>query len=206
MRDVFFGPENEKLNGVLISSDRSGAPAVVICHPHPQFGGSMNNNVVLGVEAALADADFTTLRFDFRGVGRSRGVYGDGVGEVDDVKRAVAFLAADSKVGKIYVVGYSFGAAVGLKAGVEDERVRAVVGIAPPTVMYSFDFLNCNSKPILITVGSLDEFCDVESVCQYVGPPGGRLEVVAGADHFFISVEDKIGTIVTDFLAGLEPN
>ena len=125
MRDVYFGPEEERLNGVLISAGRVGAPAAVICHPHPRFGGSMNNNVVLGVEAVLSDADFTTLRFDFRGVGRSRGTYGDGTGEREDVLRAVEFLKSDSTTGVVFVVGYSFGAMVSLRAAAADARIEA---------------------------------------------------------------------------------
>ena len=202
MRDVYFGPEEEKLHGVLISAERAGAPAAVICHPHPQFGGSMNNNVVLGVEAALADADFTTLRFDFRGVGRSKGVFGNGIGELEDVRRAVGFLAADAAAGKIFVVGYSFGAAVGLKAGSEDGRVAALAGIAPPTAMDPCAFLLENKKPLLLIAGSQDEFCDPDTLRPYVAA-GGRLEIVPGADHFFLGLESRAGELVRDFLLSL---
>jgi uncharacterized protein len=204
MKDIFFGPEIEKLHGVIMRGDKEGAPAAVICHPHPQFGGSMNNNVVLGIEAALADADFSTLRFDFRGVGRSRGVYGGGTGEVEDVNRAIAFLAADPSVGNIYVVGYSFGAAVGLKAGAASDRVAALVGVAPPTMMYSFDFLSENSKPLLLAAGSLDEFCDAAALQPFAGRPGVRIEIINSADHFFMGIEDKAGIIVRDFLSEIE--
>ncbi|MFA6450158.1 MAG: alpha/beta fold hydrolase [bacterium] len=204
MKDIFFGPDHEKLHGVIIHAERDGAPAVVLCHPHPQFGGSMNNNVILGMEAALADADFTTLRFDFRGVGRSRGVYGDGIGEVEDVNRAIAFLAADASIGGIYIAGYSFGAAVGLKAGAAADRVAALVGVAPPTMMYSFDFLCEYKKPLLLAAGSLDEFCDTDSLRPFAEQQGARIEIIPGADHFFIGNEVKTGGIVRDFLSEIE--
>jgi len=203
MRDVYFGPEETKLNGVMISAEGAGAAAVVICHPHPQFGGSMNNNVVLGVEAVLSDADFTTLRFDFRGVGRSKGAYDGGVGELDDVRRAVDFLAADAAVGKIFVVGYSFGAAVGLKAGAEDSRVAALVGIAPPTALDPCEFLGNVEKPMLLVAGSQDRFCDAATLKGYLKEQGARLEIVPGADHFFIGSETRLGELACEFLKSL---
>ena len=199
MRDVYFGPEEEKLNGVLISAERAGAPAAVICHPHPQFGGSMNNNVVLGIETALSDADFTTLRFDFRGVGRSRGAFGGGEGEQDDVRRAVEFLASDAATGRIFVVGYSFGATVGLLAGMADSRIAALAGIAPPTAMDSFAFLSEMRKPMMLIAGSQDEFCAPDTLKQYIRPESGKLEIVPGADHFFLGHEQRIGELVRDF-------
>lgn len=200
MRDVYFGPEEERLNGVLISAGRVGAPAAVICHPHPRFGGSMNNNVVLGVEAVLSDADFTTLRFDFRGVGRSRGTYGDGTGEREDVLRAVEFLKSDSTTGVVFVVGYSFGAMVGLRAAAADARIEAAVGIAPPTVLYPFDFISEMGKPLLLIAGSRDEFCAPDDLKQYLEPVAGRMEIVPGADHFFMGQEQRVGELARDFL------
>jgi len=199
MKDVFFGPEETKLHGVLLASERAGAAGAVICHPHPRYGGSMNNNVVLGVEAALADADFTTLRFNFRGVGRSRGTFSGGEGECEDVTRAVEFLAADTSVGKIYVVGYSFGAMVGLRAATRDRRVAAAVGIAPPTVMDPCEFLISFAKPLLLIAGSQDEYCDAALLRGYVeriGAALARLEIIPGADHFFLGYESRIGELV----------
>jgi uncharacterized protein len=210
MKDVFFGPEETKLHGVLLSADRAGAPAAVICHPHPQHGGSMNNNVVIGVEAALSDADFTTLRFNFRGVGRSRGAFSGGAGEQTDVSLAVDFLAADSAVGKIFVAGYSFGAAVGLKAAMDSDRAAAAVGIAPPTIMCDFGFLAGTKKPLLLIAGSQDEFCDTDTLRSLVekinaaagggGAPLARLEIIPGSDHFFLGYESRLGELTRDFL------
>jgi uncharacterized protein len=203
LKDVFFGPEETKLHGVLMPADSAGAPGVVICHPHPQYGGSMNNNVVLGVEAALADADFNTLRFNFRGVGRSRGAFGGGDGERDDVTRAVDFLAADSSVGSVFVIGYSFGAAVGLQAALDDDRVTAMVGIALPTAMDPCAFLIDNKKPLLLIAGSQDEFCDTEAIRPFIKNPADRLEIIPGADHFFLGHETRLGELTLAFLSSI---
>ncbi len=203
MKDIYFGREDAKLHGVISISDAPGAPGVVICHPHPQFGGSMENNVVLGLEAALSDADYTTLRFNFRGVGRSGGAHGGGDAEADDVIRAVDLLAADSSVGAIYVAGYSFGAMVGLKAALGDDRVSALVGVAPPTSLGSFDFLSGNKKPLLMITGAQDEYCDASAIKRYVRPGPDKLETISGSDHFFIGHENRVGDIAVQFLSAL---
>ncbi len=203
MKDIYFGREDAKLHGVISISDAPGAPGVVICHPHPQFGGSMDNNVVLGLEAALSDADYTTLRFNFRGVGRSGGAYGGGDAEMDDVIRAIDLLAADSSVGAIYAAGYSFGAMVALKAALGDDRVSALVGVAPPTSLGSFDFLKSNSKPLLMITGAQDEYCDASAIKRYVRPGSDKLETISGADHFFIGHENRVGDIAVQFLSAL---
>jgi hypothetical protein len=203
MKDIYFGREEAKLHGVITISDAPGAPGVVICHPHPQFGGSMDNNVVLGLEAALSDADYTTLRFNFRGVGRSGGEHGGGDAEMDDVIRAVDLLSADSSVGAIYVAGYSFGAMVGLKAALRDDRVSALVGVAPPTSLGSFDFLAGNLKPLLIVVGADDGYCEPSSLKQHIKPGSDKLETISGADHFFIGHENRVGDIAVQFLSAL---
>lgn len=203
MRDVYFGRETSKLHGVLLSSETPGAPAAVICHPHPQFGGSMNNNVVLGVETVLADAGFTTLRFNFRGVGLSKGTFSDGSGEQEDVIHAINFLAADTSVGSIHFVGYSFGAMVGLRAAIGDDRTASLTGIAPPTVMDSFDFLAENSKPLLAIAGSQDDFCDIQTLKPTIKSAGGHLEILPGADHFLMGFEHKTGEFVKEFLESL---
>lgn len=201
MRDVFFGPETMKLHGVLMSSETGGAPGVVLCHPHPQFGGSMNNNVVIGIESILSEAGMTTLKFNFRGVGRSMGAFDGGRGEQEDVVHAINFLAADSSVGDICVCGYSFGALAGLSASVDDERVKMLAGVMPPTVMDTFDFLRGCPKPALLVAGSQDEFCDIKLVKGIARDAGATLEIIPGADHFLLNYEQRAGAFVRDFFS-----
>lgn len=201
MPEIFFGPEDTKLHGVLTLSKNSGAPAVVICHPHPQFGGSMDNNVVYGVERAATDAGFTALRFNFRGVGRSKGRFDNGVGEREDVKHAVDRLAEEDGVGDIIVVGYSFGAVAGLPAAIEHPEVTAMAGISPPTVMADFSYLADCEKPKLIIAGTADSFCNPEKLEPLVKGPKDRFELFDGADHFHIGHEERAGRLVCDWIA-----
>ncbi|MGE3919076.1 MAG: alpha/beta hydrolase, partial [Hyphomicrobiaceae bacterium] len=107
----------------LISVPPKAAIAAVVCHPHPLRGGEMRNNVVTALVEWLGRAGIATLRFNFRGVGRSGGVHDDGTGEVDDVRGALDCLLARGPFETVVVAGYSFGSIVGLMAGAEDARV-----------------------------------------------------------------------------------
>jgi len=148
----------------------------------------------------LVESDITTFRFNFRGVGRSRGAQAGLEGGIEDVARAVDFLASDKSVGKIIVVGYSYGAAVGLAAGMGDDRVSALIGIAPPTAMDPCAFIPEIKKPLLIVCGSQDEFCDPDLLKGYLKDGGGKFEIIPGADHFFIGNEQRIGELAATFV------
>lgn len=200
MSDVFFGPDATLLHGVLTLGESPESPAVIILHPHPQFGGNMNNNVVLGVEQACAQAGFTTLRFNFRGTGRSRGAFDNGAGEQDDVRYAIDLLEKHPAAGPIAIVGYSFGAAVGLPVAAQDSRIPAFAGIAPPTIMADFSFLSDCPKPMLIIAGTHDDYCDHAKVKSLLDKPTQTFNLLSGVDHFYVGVEYNTGTIIADFL------
>lgn len=200
MSDVYFGPEATLLHGSLTPGSAPGVPGVIILHPHPQFGGNMNNNVVLGVEQECAQAGFTTLRFNFRGTGQSRGVFDNGAGEQDDVRHAIDLLENDPAVGSIAVVGYSFGAAVGLPVAVQDARILAFAGIAPPTIMADFSFLADCCKPMLIVAGSRDTFCDHIKMKSFLTKATQTFALLPDVDHFYVGEEHRAGQIVSDFI------
>jgi len=205
MQDVYFGPDMTLLHGVLTRSHTPGAPGVVILHPHPQYGGNMNNNVVLGVEKECVEAGYTTLRFNFRGAGRSKGVFDNGAGEQDDVRAALDLLESDDSVGPVALVGYSFGAAVGLPVAVRDARVRTLAGIAPPTVMADFSFLADCAKPLLIISGDSDSFCEHARISLLLTKDSQRFKLLQGVDHFYLGEEFRAGKIICDFLGDTIP-
>ncbi len=131
---VFFAGKNFKLEGVISSpKEESSRPGVIICHPHPAYGGDMNNNVVLGIKEALEKEGFVILRFNFRGVNLSEGSYGEGKGEIEDVIAALSFMKIQARVdnNRLFLSGYSFGAWVGLKAALKVKDLKAVAGISP---------------------------------------------------------------------------
>jgi len=179
---------------------------VVITHPHPLYGGSMDNNVVWTAARAYGDRGWATLRFNFRGVGASTGKYGEGIAEVEDVAGAVTFLK--SKVtGPCYVVGYSFGAAVAARALLEGLRVVGAVLISPPIAFMDLGFLNETPGLSLIVVGDEDDLAplaEIEELCRHRQPPID-LRVVAGADHFYGGREEELYRILQDYLLPVGP-
>lgn len=167
----------------------AGATAgAVICHPHPQYGGSMENALVIALAETLSAAGFATLRFDFRGVGASGGRYDDGRGEVDDVAAAAATLRARLDTSRVALVGYSFGSMMALRAGAaEPDRTTGVVAIAPPVRMIGLDFLAGCPVPLAFLIGDRDQFCPLATLESGRDrfAPASTLALIPGADHFF---------------------
>ena len=120
------------LEGLLSTSDPAPALGAVLCHPHPLYGGEMHNNVVSALAHAFQKENIATLRFNFRGVGRSEGSHDEGEAEREDVKAAVTALLDRQPVSTVVVAGYSFGSMVGLQAGAQDDRVHRLIGVAFP--------------------------------------------------------------------------
>ncbi len=189
---VFIPADGIRLEGLLsIQEASSSRGGVICCHPHPQFGGEMSHPVVTTALEAALDEGFSTLRFNFRGVGESEGSYGDGIGERRDVRAAADYL--DSKLeGRprdLVLVGYSFGAWAGFPVAVEDERFAGMAAIAPPLEIYDFGFLKGCRKRKLFVAGDRDSFCPsplLERWFQQIEEPKS-LAVIPGADHFFFA-------------------
>lgn len=194
------------LEGILHLVDNpESRPGVVVCHPHPLYGGSMYNNVVIAVCEELVARGITALRFNFRGVGDSQGKYADGIGEIDDVSAALDYLASlpSSESGRIGVAGYSFGAHKGLLAAVRDERVCAVVAISPAIAVDDFAFLKSYTRPKLLMIGEKDEFAPVDAFHALLAeiPEPKRFEIIPFADHFWFGFQRRVGQIVAEFFA-----
>ena len=203
---IFFKSGGITLEGVLsYPQNISPCPGVVICHPHPLYGGDMNNNVVVGIKGALEAEGFVILRFNFRGVTLSEGKYNEGKGEVDDVTSAVNFLSSHAKVDRdlLFLVGYSFGAWVGLRAALTINALRAVAGIAPPCGVYDFDFLHDSGLPILLVGGDQDTFCNkkgLEIVFNKIFSSKKKV-ILSQSDHFFSGREGEVGEEVKIFFS-----
>ena len=179
---------------------------VMLCHPHPLYGGDMHNNVVEALQRSLAGEGFSTLRFNFRGVGGSSGEYGEGVAEVKDVRDAVDFIAREAGVDHdCYLLGYSFGAYVGVQGVAADKRVKAIVCISPPVALYDFGVLKEEVRPKLIVSGQRDLICPVLPVEELFAslPEPKTMHICPGADHFWWGMEAHITDYVLDFFRGL---
>jgi len=203
---IFFKSGDITLEGVLSYPQKSSlCPGVVICHPHPLYGGDMNNNVVVGIKGALQAEGYVTLRFNFRGVSLSEGKYDEGKGEVDDVIASVNFLSSNTRVdrARLFLVGYSFGAWVGLHAAVTLNALQAVAGIALPCGMYDFNFLKNSNLPILFVGGDQDTFCnkkELEIVFDKISSSKKKV-ILPQSDHFFSGREGEVGEEVKRFFS-----
>jgi len=139
----------------LLALPPSPPAGVVICHPHPLYGGDMENPVVVRVQEVCAGLGLATLRFNFRGVGASGGVHGGGVGEQDDAAAALDALAKAMGGGTLAIAGYSFGSRIAALVGSRDGRVGGIALIAPPLAMSDFGFLEDIRVPTLAVAGTI---------------------------------------------------
>ncbi len=178
------------------------APGVVICHPHPQFGGSMDNNVVWALFNEFVGRGFIVLAFNFRGVGRSGGCHDDGKGEIEDVLGAVDWLDRYPKTKGfgIGLLGYSFGAWVGLQAAVREPRIQCAGAVAPPSGMFPFDFLSHYTGSLFIVSGDQDSFCPADRKDELLARLSGQKawDLLAGVDHFFFNREKEAACYLCD--------
>ena len=176
------------------------AAGAVITHPHPLYGGSMDNNVVWTAVRAFGDRGWSTLRFNFRGVGKSTGVHGGGFQEVEDITAAAVFL--QSRVsGPCFLVGYSFGAAVAARALLQGLEVAGAVLISPPIAFMDLSFLSETPGLVLMVAGDRDDLCplaDLERLFQERQPPVD-LKVVPRADHFYSGKEEELYKILREY-------
>ncbi len=196
IRSLFLDGPAGRLEALLNAGAANATHAAVVCHPHPLFGGTLHNKVVFHTMKALNSFGSPVLRFNFRGTGLSQGEHDYGVGEVDDVRTALDWLDKEYQVPLIFA-GFSFGAAVGLRAAHADPRVSALIAAGTPVApvaadteeprVYTFDFLRDCVKPKLFVSGARDQFgprAKLEALVASIPEPK-KLVILEGADHFF---------------------
>jgi alpha/beta superfamily hydrolase len=203
---VLFPSDGISLEGLLHLPEGDGPfPGAVICHPHPQYGGDMHNNVVGALVRACLDSGIAALRFNFRGVGASKGSYEGGAGELKDVAAAVDCLKSEERIdaSRVVLVGYSFGALMALRHAAASPGLGAVIAVSPPAVAGPFVGIFIE-PPLLLVAGDRDEYCDTGVLASYREKLGRnvQLEVVPGVDHFWWGSDDRLAEIVTGFIAG----
>lgn len=168
----------------------------VLCHPHPQYGGTMNDAVLDVVAQVAEERGIDTLRFNFRGTGASAGCH-DG-GEADDVVAAVQWLRKRYSPRHLSVAGYSFGAGMVWQALAKLGRLRQVLLIAPPTAFIQWESPHPASVPVDVFVGDHDQFADA-SLLADIG--GIRTHVIPGADHFFVGRWEALKAALGDVIS-----
>ncbi|CAA7613539.1 alpha/beta hydrolase [Magnetospirillum sp. UT-4] len=208
MPEVIFNGPDGRLEGRYQHSKSPNAPIALLLHPHPQHGGTMNNKVVYTLYHAFVRRGFSTLRFNFRGVGRSQGKFDNGQGELSDAASALDWLQTyNANAAACWVGGFSFGAWIGMQLLMRRPEIDGFVSIAPPANVYDFSFLAPCPSSGLIVHGAADELVPEPSVAKLAAKLGSqknirvRYRTVEGANHFFGSHLDPLNQLVDGYLS-----
>jgi len=199
---IFPGPEG-RLEGRYSPGPRPRAPVAMILHPHSQGGGTMNDRIVQRLYKTFVDRGFATLRFNFRGVGRSQGSFDNGIGELSDAASALDWVQSiHPEAQTTWVAGVSFGALIGMQLLMRRPEIRGFISIAPPANMYDFSFLApCPASGIFIQ-GTADTVVQPSAVQKLVDKLRTQKHItihheeIPRANHFFENeIEDLMGAV-----------
>lgn len=202
----FLSDDGTQLEG-RVAVPEGATRAVLIAHPHPLYGGSMEDAVTLALARVLAESGAATLRFDFRGVGRSEGRHGGGGPEVLDLLGAARALSREAAGLPLSLVGYSFGSWVALQAArAHRVDIDRVVLLAPALTILAYDNAHLGSRrfegPIALVLGDRDGFSDPARARVLAGRLGASIAVLSGEDHFFSRSRRRVAEMLAPFLLG----
>jgi alpha/beta superfamily hydrolase len=207
MPEVIFPGPDGRLEGRYHPQKNRDAPIAIILHPHPLYGGTMNNKVVYNLHYAFHRIGFTCLRFNFRGVGRSQGSFDHGQGELSDAASALDWAQSISPEAKsCWIAGFSFGAWIGMQLLMRRPEIEGFISICPPANLYDFSFLAPCPSSGLIIHGDKDAVVpakDVTTLVEKLKTQKGIIieqKVVQGANHFFDGKVEPLMTSVTGYL------
>jgi alpha/beta superfamily hydrolase len=182
---LFIDGPAGRLQGLYKPGD-AGQAAVVICHPHPQHGGTMHNKVIYRMGRAFEDSGCSVLRFNFRGVELSDGSWDEGRGEADDVAAALDWIHLKNTASPLWLAGFSFGCYAGLQAARYDKRVSRLFAVAPAVNLWPFDFMAGNTIPLTVIAGTADEIVPFDAIADWAGSQASAtFHSVEDAGHFF---------------------
>lgn len=202
--NLFIPASHGQLEAILKEPQSESRGAALVCHPHPLGGGTMHNKVVFRAAAGLIDAELTTLRFNFRGVGASTGVHNEIEGGREDVHDALNYLGSTFPGEEITLAGFSFGSRTGMEAGMVDDKVVRLISIGTPVEKYhDYDFLAEVKKPILFVHGDKDEFCSVEALRSLTDKiPHAEVVIFENCGHFFDEHLNELRQTVYEWTKG----
>jgi len=209
MPEVIINGPVGRLEGRYAHSKLPNAPVALLLHPHPQHGGTMNNRVIYTLFHVFQKRGFSTLRFNFRGVGRSQGSFDRGEGELSDAASALDWLQTyNPNAGTCWIGGVSFGAWIGMQLLMRRPEIDGFVAAAPPANQFDFSFLAPCPASGLIVHGDRDEFVPEAAVQRLVNKLSHQRDIqidfrkVAGANHFFANQSDALAAVVDSYLDG----
>ena len=208
MPEIFFSGPEGRIEGRYHHSETKGAPLVVVLHPHPLYGGTMNNKITYNLFHSFVRAGFSALRFNFRGVGKSQGKFDDGIGEMADAATALDWIQQQNMdASACWLAGFSFGSWISMQLLMRRPEINGFISVSPPANLYDFSFLSPCPTPGLITMGDKDEVVSESSVSKLAtklaGQKGANLEykIISGADHYYRNHLEDLNDIVDDYIA-----
>src|SRR6266853_223638 len=208
MTDVIINGPQGRLEGRYSHSRDTTAPIALLLHPHPQHGGTMNNKVVYTLYHAFVRRGFSTLRFNFRGVGRSQGTFDRGEGELSDAAAALDWLQTyNANASACWIGGFSFGAWIGMQLLMRRPEIDGFIAVAPPADRFDFGFLAPCPSSGLIVGAEKDEvvpLADIQKLVARLSLQKGitvESKTVKGANHFFHDALDKLAVEVDKYVA-----
>lgn len=204
MPEIIINGSEGRIEGRYHHSEIKGAPVVLVLHPHPVYGGTMNNKIVYRMYHIFAQNGFSVLRFNFRGVGKSQGKYDEGIGELTDAATALDWLQLQNPdASTCWISGFSFGAWIALQLLMRRPEIEGFVAVSPPANLYDFSFLSPCPAAGLITQGDKDDVVNEDAVAKMAIKLGNQLEYrpIAGADHYYRGIEDELGTIMHEYIS-----
>lgn len=203
---TFNGPEGQ-IEGRYFPGEEENAPIALILHPHPQHGGTMNNRVVYEIYQCFARKGFSVLRFNFRGVGKSKGSYRNEADALLDAALALDWLqTSNPETPQCWISGFSFGAWIAMELVMRRPEITGFVAVAPPANRYDFSFLAPCPSSGLFMHGAEDQTVPIEVVDELVGRLSEQRDitidyrVLEGADHFFKDRTGELATELDDYL------
>ena len=207
MAEVIFNGPDGRLEGRYHQSKKNDAPIAIVLHPHPLHGGNMNNRIVYLMYNAFVERGFSVLRFNFRGVGRSQGVFDNGVGELSDAAYAFDWMQQyNTNSPFCWIGGYSFGALISMQLMMRRPEIEGFVSISPPAGTEDFSFLAPCPSSGLIVHGDTDEHVPADAVKKLAHKLDGQkniavgLSIIKGADHFYKEKMDFLSQEVARYL------
>ncbi len=207
MPDIIINGPEGRLEGRYHHNPKEGAPIALVLHPHPQYGGTMNNKVVYNLYHTFVRRGFSTLRFNFRGVGRSQGIFDQGIGELSDAAACLDWLQTfNENAHACWVAGFSFGAWISMQLLMRRPEIDGFISVAAPANMYDFAFLApCPSSGILVhgTEDDVVPIPDVDKLAAKLQAQKGitvEYELIKGAGHFFEGQMDEMTKTAAGYL------
>src|SRR5712671_1778555 len=203
---IFTGPAG-RIEGRYHPARQKNASIAIVLHPHPQFGGTMNHQIIYQLYYAFVHRNFSVLRFNFRGVGRSQGSFDHGQGELSDAASALDWAQSiNPEARSCWIAGFSFGAWIGMQLLMRRPEITGFISVAPPANIYDFSFLApCPSSGLMVQ-GDRDDIVPHEAVAKLVTKLSNQRDIkidykiIKGANHFFSDHLDPLKNVVDEYL------